>query len=86
MFIVGALLGSTACQAPAAKPPETEVVWRALGTWSGQGNRQTESFTSDSGSLRALWKTSNPAAPGAGAFRLTIHSAISGRPLQEAVD
>jgi hypothetical protein len=32
------------------------------------------------------WSTSNETRPGAGTFRLTIHSAISGRPLQVAVD
>jgi len=62
------------------------VVWRAIGSWSGRGNTQTESFTSDTGSLRVRWQTSHEVRPGDGTFRLTLHSAISGRPLVQAVD
>jgi hypothetical protein len=36
--------------------------------------------------MRVQWKTTNEASPGIGAFRLTIHSSISGRPLMVAVD
>ena len=71
------------CRAPqAAPPPQTVVQWHQLGRWSGRGNLQTESFTSETGSLRVRWET----ARGSGAFLLTIHSAISGRPLNVAVE
>jgi hypothetical protein len=63
-----------------------EVFWRPLGTWSGRGSTQTPSFTSDSGSLRVRWATRNEAPDGAGTFRLTAQSAISGRPVKVAVD
>jgi len=62
------------------------IVWQTVGSWSGHGNVQSESFTSDTGSLRMRWETSNESPAHAGAFRLTAHSAISGRPLQLAVD
>jgi hypothetical protein len=62
------------------------VVWRNVGSWSGRGNRQTESFTSDTGALRVRWATSHEQPPGAGAFRMTAHSAISGRLLEQVVD
>ena len=62
------------------------IFWRTLGSWSGHGNSQTESFTSESGALRLHWETRNEAPRGAGAFRVTARSAISGRPLQVAVD
>ena len=83
VVVLGALLNA-GCDAPRANaaPPAPDVVWRSMGAWSGRGNTQTESFTSDSGSMRIGWTT----AKGAGTFRLTIHSAISGRPLIEAVD
>jgi hypothetical protein len=74
------------CRSKEPPPRELQFVWSPLGTWSGHGNRQTESFTSDTGSLRVQWITSNETRPGAGTFQLTIHSAISGRPLQVAVD
>ena len=68
---------------------KTDVYWRTLGSWSGRGNTQTPSFTSESGSLRLRWETRvvnpvNNANPGT--FRLTAHSAISGRPIKLAVD
>jgi hypothetical protein len=81
-----------------SQPQQTQprVVWRALGSWSGHGNKQTESFTSDTGTLRVTWETtvgtgappSPPAASRAEAayFRLNAHSAISGRLLQPVVD
>jgi outer membrane biogenesis lipoprotein LolB len=62
------------------------VIWRTVGSWSGRGNVQTGSFSVETGAMRIRWQTSNEAAPGAGAFRLSLHSAISGRPLQVAVD
>jgi hypothetical protein len=62
-------------------------VWRSLGSWSGRGSRQTESFTSDTGTLRIRWSTTAaPGATSAGTFRLNAHSAISGRLLQPVVD
>jgi hypothetical protein len=69
-----------------ARPPAShrETVWRKLGSWSGHGNVQTESWPGDSGAMRIQWTTSH-ASPG-GAFQLTIHSAISGRPMQVVVD
>ena len=76
------------CQKPAANAPaRQETTWRKLGEWSGHGTTQTDSFTSDSGALRIRWKTTARAGePAPGSFVLTIHSSISGRPLQVAVD
>jgi hypothetical protein len=72
--------------APAKAASRDVVVWRSIGSWSGRGNNQTESFTSDTGSLRVRWQTNHEVAPGDGTFRLTLHSAISGRPLALAVE
>jgi hypothetical protein len=80
-------LFAAACGSPSIPAAKKDVVfWRPIGSWSGRGNVLTESFTSDSGSLRVRWTTSNVAPPGAGTFRLTARSAISGRPLKVAVD
>jgi len=63
------------------------MIWRAVGTWSGHGNRQTESFHGETGALRVTWEARPESADGqAGPFRLTAHSAISGRVLAEVVD
>ncbi len=81
------------CGGQADAPPETpsvekrsEVVWERLGEWSGRKSLQTESFTSDTGAFRIIWTTRAAAGEGEGTFLLTLHSAISGRPLQVAVD
>jgi hypothetical protein len=70
---------------PAARRDEA-TIWRPVGSWSGRGNIQTESFRSDSGDMRVRWQTSHESTPGTGVFHAVVHSAISGRPLQTAVD
>ncbi len=67
------------------KPRPQVVVWKAIGTWSGRGNAQTDSFDMDIYRWRVHWKTSNETAPGKGHFVLNVHSAISGRILTELV-
>ena len=93
LLVAFAGVATAGCRARADRPPkpaERTVAWRRLGAWSGRGNLQTESFTSDTGALRVRWETTPPAGEDAsaatGTFRLTAHSAISGRPLQEIVD
>lgn len=75
---------------PAKAPVQSGVGWRQLGTWSGRGNGQTASFTSDTGSLRVRWEARAQAADGPPAavpsFRVAAHSAISGRLLQPVVE
>jgi len=57
-----------------------------VGAWSGRGNAQTESFTSDTGGFRVRWETRNESAPGAGRLKVVFRSGDSGRPIMEAVD
>jgi hypothetical protein len=80
--------GGCSGAAPRAETPQQVVAWKAIGTWSGRGNRQTESFRSDSGALRVRWTSSVVTRePGAsGALHVTAHSAISGRVLEQVVD
>jgi hypothetical protein len=47
---------------------------------------QTESFNIESGQWRIKWGTANENPPGSGTFRVTVHSAVSGRPLVVAVE
>jgi hypothetical protein len=92
MLVVLAALGGTSCRGRDAAPvkaPEPQIIWRAVGTWSGHGNRQTESFTSDTGALRVKWEAVPAAGASAGtpqALSITAHSAVSGRLLQQVVD
>lgn len=96
LLIVVTLLGPAvtglACRgrngAPAAAAKsEPQIIWRPVGSWSGHGDRQTESFHGETGALRVTWEAraeSEDRVPGT--FRLTAHSAISGRVLAEVVD
>jgi hypothetical protein len=60
--------------------------WRILGTWAGRGSTQTPSFDVATGALRLRWQTRNESQQGAGTFRVSLHSAISGRWLQTLAD
>ena len=91
LFLLACVVISGACSTQqAASPqqiPKQEIAWHTVGTYSGHGNEQSASFTSDNGAMRILWEA-KPTGPGSssGTLRITIHSAISGRPLLVAVD
>jgi hypothetical protein len=81
------LLVAAACtpqQQPQSKQ-QNQAAWEMLGSWSGRGNKQTDSFTSESGALRIQWEARQSDTSSDGKFRLTMHSSISGRPLSAAI-
>jgi hypothetical protein len=90
--LITAAVVCSACGPRASAQPQPAargVSWRPLGSWSGRGSLQTESFTSETGALRVRWETKLPAAAAAQEhplFRLNAHSAISGRLLQAVVE
>jgi hypothetical protein len=86
VLLAVAVLGEGACQSRPKPAARETILWHSIGSWSGQGNTQTGSFTNDSGAMRVRWETRNESSPGKGTFRLSLHSAISGRPLLVAVD
>jgi hypothetical protein len=63
------------------KAHHAQVGWRPIGSWSGRGDTQTDSFNIESTQWRIRWETK-----GDGAFHLVVHSAVSGRPIQDAVE
>lgn len=80
-------LWSAACKSehrPEAKRPA--MPWRQIGSWSGHGDAQTDSFEIDFEQCRIRWETRNETSPGAGTFAVTVNSAVSGRVLAEVVD
>jgi hypothetical protein len=90
LLVLLCILASACGSRQATLPHETSnqnIQWHTLGSFAGRGNEQTQSFTSDTGVMRILWeaKPSGPASS-SGTLRLTIHSAISGRPLLMALD
>ena len=79
-------VAAVSCRPPTKPPPKDVVVWKEIGSWSGRGNLQTESFTSDTGGFRVRWETKNETKPGAGTLKVVFRSGDSGRPIIEAVD
>jgi hypothetical protein len=90
--LVVVALTLTACEARrAASAPSSDAVapgtvWRTLGSWNGRGDRQTESFDIGTGALRLAWEGHGESSSSEGHLRVTLHSAISGRPLETVVD
>lgn len=85
LLIISAALLMGACSR--TKPPvkPVTVVWRPLGSWTGHGSTQTESFDIE-GEVRVRWQTTNEKSPGTGTLRVGVHSAVSGRLLDQAVE
>ena len=82
-FVLAFALVTCACKELNPPHPKTyEVVWVKVDSWSGRGSTQTDSFDLSVSNWRVKWKTNN----GTGPFVLTVHSAISGRPLVEIVN
>jgi hypothetical protein len=84
LAVLASCAGLAACQSKPAAVSRKETYWRKVGTWSGHDRLQTESWPGDTGAMRIRWATSHAAA--GARFQLTVHSAISGRPMQTVVD
>jgi hypothetical protein len=75
------------CRSEATRPqPQPVVVWKPIGSWSGHGDRQTETFTSDTGGFRVHWAATKEAPAGGGRLRVVFRSGDSGRENIEAID
>jgi hypothetical protein len=72
-------------QPPSSPPPERVAVTRPVGSWHGKGN-STIGVVSDTGRFHIDWSTRNEQPAGAGTFRLVVHSAVSGRPIQPVAE
>ena len=62
------------------------MTWRRVGAWTGRGDRQTETFTGDTGGFRVSWEARNAPPSGRGRLRVVFRSGDSGREIIEAVD
>jgi hypothetical protein len=57
-----------------------------MASFSGRGDSQTESFDIDSTEWRIKWQTKGAVSSDTATFHVVVHSAVSGRPLMEAVE
>ena len=84
--VVASALLLSGCRDNPKPQPTDVVVWHQVGSWAGRGDKQTESFTSDTGGFRVRWATKNETTPGAGTLKVILRSGDSGREIVEAVD
>lgn len=82
--LVCGLLCLSACKS--APRPRAQVGWRPIVEFSGRGDSQTESFDISSTQWRIKWQTKGAASPTGGTFHVVVHSAVSGRPIADAVN
>ena len=85
---LAALLILSACRSetPPPRTPQAVVAWKPVGSWAGRGDRQTETFTSDTGGFRVHWEATRESAAGGGRLRVVFRSGDSGREIIEAID
>ena len=83
LLIVSALVS---CSPKPSIPQDIVAVTREVGAWQGHGTATVGDIPSETGRFRIHWETTNESPAGAGTFKLTMRSAISGRPLQLVVD
>jgi len=76
------VLFAAGCQdAPAVQSAAPAAQWDHVRTWSGKGSQYLDSFPSE-GALKVEWEAKRASdAKGEGTLKITLHSAISGRPL-----
>jgi hypothetical protein len=57
-----------------------------VGSWQGRGTTTVGDVPSETGRFRIYWQTVNESPAGAGTFKLTLRSAISGRTIGIVAD
>jgi hypothetical protein len=76
------MLAITGCRRQESLPADERIaVTRPVGSWQGRGN-STIGVNSDTGRFHISWQARNEHPAGSGTFRLAVHSAVSGRPIQ----
>ena len=89
-FFVGmacfAIFVAPACKAPDAAPKPIVPVTRVVGSWQGHGTATIGDVNSDTGRLRISWQATNESPAGAGTFKLTLRSGVSGRTIGIVTD
>lgn len=74
------------CSPRPSQPQDIVSVTRQVGSWQGHGTATVGDIPSETGRFHIRWQTTNESPVGAGTFKLTMRSAISGRPLQIVTD
>ena len=86
VFVVPFVVAFEGCSRKPSDPQEIVNVTRPVGSWKGRGTATVGDIPSETGRFHIVWETTNESPAGAGTFKLTMRSAISGRPLQLVAD
>ena len=72
---------------PATTPPKDDPrIWRQVGTWSGHGSQQLDTFPIERLTWRVRWETRHETSPGTGRLLVTANSGDSGRVIFDVLD
>jgi hypothetical protein len=74
------------CRKPVAPVPNPLLGWRPIASWSGHADYQTDSFDIGTGQWRIKWETHDQPLEKQKTFRVIVHSSVSGRFVETAVD
>lgn len=74
------------CGSKPTPSPSLVSVTREVGSWQGRGTATVGDVNSDTGQLRITWQTTNESPAGAGRFKLTLRSGVSGRTIAVVAD
>jgi hypothetical protein len=74
------------CRQAQPQPQQIVSVTRQVGAWSGRGTKTVGDVNSDTGRLHISWQTANESPAGAGTFKLTLRSGVSGRTIGIVAD
>ncbi len=85
-LVLSVLLGCAGCATESTSVVDKDGAWQIIGSWSGRGNAQLETFTVEKSTWRVRWETKNETAPGTGILKVTANSGDSGRERVEVLD
>ena len=85
LLLLALSIAASACRRDRIVEKQT-LIWKPVNTWSGSTSVQTESFPGQSGAFQIHWDSRPDGSTSPGKLRITLHSAISGRPLSVVVD
>jgi len=74
------------CGSKPSDPQPIVAVTRTVGSWQGRGTTTVGDVPSETGRFRIYWQATNETPAGAGRFKLTLRSAISGRTIGIVTD
>jgi len=86
LVLIVAVLAAACTSGADDRQESRATTWRPVASWSGRGNATLETFPIGAGRLRIYWQTQNEASSGGGRFHVLLHSADSGRVLDNVVD